>query len=371
MPYLDISKYKRKMDEARERWAAAQNLEEADRVPVMITTGGPFRCNLLGYTFKDYYRDFDICYKVQLEGLKWCYEVLDDDRFETIGSIGDFFPDLGETRIGVVFDCEIALPDEGRPWLSPWILPRIKTVDDIEDLEVPDPMEVDKKLERYLLRAYGKGVKTRPIQILPPLSTAGSLMGTDRLFTFLYRYPTLMHGLLERLVETFIELQKHSDEYYGVTTESVGLYDDHAGFLNESMFRKFVLPYNQRIYDKFGPRWRFMHMDSDCGHLAHVLVNELKIDSLEVAPVTDIAKLKEVTDGRVVLRGNLDYRVFSKSISDLRQEVDRCIRSAAPGGGYIFDATGEGAYVGMAIDKLCYAVAYAKKIAKYPNNEVF
>ena len=356
-------RYRSKIKEAERLYEAACSFEESGRVPVMVDVGGPFLCGLLGYTFKDYYRSLETARRVKLDGLKWAYEVLGDDRFGY--SVG---LDMGAISEGIVFECPIRLPDEERPWLSPWIIPKLKKPEDIEKLEIPDPMEVQERFEKHTYRQYGKRVQFEGMSIHPPLSAAGSLMGTDRLYTYLYKYPALMHRLLRKLLKTYFALVDYVDELRGEERESIGLCDDHAGFLSEKMYREFVLPYNKRIYERYGKKRRALHMDSSCDHIAHILVAELKIDQMDVSVSTDLAKVKLVFDGKTVMRGNIDGRLLvpGTNLEKIEKAVVHCMRTAAPGGGYVFDTGGEGVYPGVDPERLLYMVRYAKKVGKYP-----
>jgi len=361
-------RYEKRMEEARRRYQAACNFEESDRVPVMVDTGGPFFCSLAGYTFKDYYRNLNIQRRAQLEGLKWVYENLDDDRL----NYGTYtWLDMGALDEGIVFDCEIQLPNEEHPWLSPWIIPKLRTPEDLERLEVPEPKEVEKRLQRHLQRQFGKPLKADIPGIHPPFSAAGSLMGTDRLYIYVYKYPGLLYKLLRKLLDTYCLLVDYKDEQRGRKTEGIGLCDDHAGFLPERMYREFVLPYNRWIYERYGENWRGLHMDSQCDHIAQILVNELKINSMDVSVSTDLAKVKPVFDGKVIMHGNFDGKLLAPGVSyeKIRDAVDYCMRSAAPGGGYIFDTGGEGVYPGIDVKRLLFMVKYAKKAGKYPIRE--
>ena len=51
--------------------------------------------------------------------------------------------------------------------------------------------------------------------------------------------------------------------------------DDHAGYLSEEMYRRFVLPYNKRIYERYGKVRRTLHMDSPTEHIAEIIRDEL------------------------------------------------------------------------------------------------
>jgi uroporphyrinogen-III decarboxylase len=362
---------KRKRD-AENRLTAARNFEEPDRVPVQIGVGGPFFCSVLGYTLYDFYRNLDLNLKIQFEGSRWAYENLGDDRTGYAQDMEQMSPNMGATQEGVIWDCDILLPTKDNPWRSPWIVPKFRTPDEIEKLEVPDPKECVKRAEKHYVKAFG--VKPRgellPPGIHAPFSAAGSLLGTDILYVYLYKYPDLMQRLFKKLLKSLYVLVDYVDDQRGETRTGIGLYDDHGGYLSEKMYRKFVLPYNKQIYERYGKEGRFLHMDSQTDHIAHILRDEYKLDSLDLGWQADIAKIKEVLDGRVFFKGNLNSSLLVASpYEEIERAVEHCIYSAAPGGGYVFDLGGE-TYAGVDVSRLKYAIEYAKKIGRYPIKDV-
>jgi len=348
------------------RLESARHFEEPDRVPILIDVGAPFYAKVLGYTLKDYYRSVDVCRHVRVEGSKWAFSRLGDDRTETMRE-DDAGLDIGAVAEGIVFGCSISLPDDDNPWLSPWIVPSLRSLDDVEALEVPDPRDCVGRLREHYLKAFGRDVQVEEAtSIHPPCSAAGSLMGPERLYTYLYKYPDAMHGLLGKLLETFCSITDYNDELRGTATNGIGLCDDHAGYLSEDMYRKFVLPYNKRIYERYGTRWRSLHMDSRTDHIAKILVEEYGINDMDLGAAADIAKIKEAFNGRVIFNGNVDSKILvAGSMEQIERATEHCIRSAAPGGGYIFDCGGE-TYAGIDPLRLIHMVSYAKKIGKYP-----
>ena len=121
MIVFDCSRYARIAERNRERFEAVHRFEEPDRVPVAIGVGGPYYAWLFGYTLMEYYSSFKVMVDVQLMGLKWRFEWLQDD----VVGVGVHL-DVGSIAEGIVFDCRIAMPDERNPWRSPWIVPRIQ-----------------------------------------------------------------------------------------------------------------------------------------------------------------------------------------------------------------------------------------------------
>jgi hypothetical protein len=355
-----------RIEDSRRRLESAMRFQEPDRVPIVIDTGAPLYAVVLGYTLRDYYRDLGICRRVQAEGSKWAFKKLEDDRTGYIDE-GAAGADIGAVAEGIVFECEISLPDDSNPWLSPWIIPKLRGPDDVEALEVPDPADCARRLREHHLRAFGKEMSSQETLVIhPPCSAAGSLMGPERLYSFLYKYPDAMRGLFEKLLETLCEAIDYNDKQRGGSTRSIGLCDDHAGYLSGEMYRKFVMPYNKRIYERYGIEGRGLHMDSRTDHIAEILVDEYKIQDMDLGAAADIAKIKEIFSGRVVFNGNVDSRILVAGENhQIEEAVERCIRSAAPGGGYVLDCGGE-TYAGIDPERLCYMIRYAKKIGRYP-----
>ncbi|MBO3803762.1 MAG: hypothetical protein JTT11_07855 [Candidatus Brockarchaeota archaeon] len=355
-----------RIEESLRRFEAARDFEEPDRVPILIDVGAPFLAKVLGFTLRDYYRDAQVCKHVQVEGSRWAFSRLQDDRTALVGP-DQAKLDIGAVAEGIVFGCPISLPDEGNPWLSPWITPKPMTVEEIDELEVPDPADCARRLRAHYARAFGKEVEAEEAPAIhPPCSAAGSLIGTERLYIYLYKHPGAARKLFGKLLETFCEITDYNDKLRGGRTESIGLCDDHAGYLSAEMYRKFVLPYNARIYEKYGSRWRGLHMDSRTDHLAKILLDEYAIQEMDLGAATDMAKMKEVFDGKVFFNGNVDSKILvAGEARQIEEAAERCIRVAAPGGGYAFDCGGE-TYAGIDPERLVYLVRCAKKFGKYP-----
>ena len=371
MEPFNLEYYSKLAEENRRRLEKTYNFEEGDRVPVLIGVGGPYYAKLFGYTLLDYYTNLSVMLEVQIKGIKWRLTWLKDD----LPHIGVGL-DLGSIAEGIVFNCKIMMPDENNPWKSPWIVPCITTLEDIDRLEVPDPSsnkrikEYYNKLEKYrklVKEHYGNIPVGGGLQIHPPISAAGSLLGTQRLFKWIYKYPNEVHKLLRKLYETFIVLQEYYYEVTGSERGSLGLCDDHSGYLNRKLYEEFTLPYNLKLYELYGKKYRSLHMDSRMEHIMDIIVDVYKVNSVDVGVDNDIRVIASgFKKSRVVFQGNADWRVLLKeSLEYIELEVEKCIYYAAPGGGYIFDNGGE-TYVGVSPEALKYEVEYAKRVGQYP-----
>ncbi len=362
--------YSRIAEENRRRIEEAFEFREPDRVPVVIGLGGAYYAKLFGYTLADYYGDLGVMLDAQIKGIKWRLMWLKDD-FADIR----VWLDIGSIAEGIVFDCRIERPDREDPWKSPWIIPCIEKLEDIDRLEVPDPSshrgireyyEMLEKFRRLVRENYGKIRVGGILQIHPPVSAAGSLMGPRRLYTWLYRYPQEMHRLLRKLEETYKILQEYYYEVTGAEPGSIGLADDYSGYLNRRMYEKFTMPYNLSLYNRYGFKRRSLHMDSHMDHITDIITEIYRINDVDVGVENDIRAIAEAFRGKTVFNGNADWRVLLEGgMERIELEVERCIYHAAPGGGYIFDNGGE-TYIGVPPENLKYEVEYAKKVGRYP-----
>ncbi|MEM2409856.1 MAG: uroporphyrinogen decarboxylase family protein [Thermofilaceae archaeon] len=365
-----LEKYERVLEENRRRVEAALSFEEPDRVPVQINVQGAYYAWLFGVPLRDYYTDLKLMAEVQLKGLEWRLSWLRDDVTSVAITL-----DLGAVAEGIVFSCRIVMPDDSDPWRSPWIVPKIKSLDDIDRLEVPDPRDLPavrdvyrrlEELRRLVRDRYGNIPVWGGLQIHPPVSAAGSLMGPERLYSWLYRYPDEMHKLFRKLEEAFVALYEYHCEVTGSEPGSLYLADDHSGYLNRRMYEEFALPYNLRLFERFGTRYRYLHMDSPMHHIADIVRDVYRVNHADLGVESDIRLIAREFKGRVSFNGNANWRaLLSGSRTLIEVEVERCIYYAAPGGGYIFDNGGE-TYAGVPPELLKYEVEYAKRVGKYP-----
>jgi uroporphyrinogen-III decarboxylase len=370
MEQFNHAKYSSILEENRRRVEKASGFEEPDRVPVIIGLGGPYYARLFSYTLAEYYNDIGIMLDAQVKGIKWRLEWLKDD----LTGIGVHL-DLGAVSEGIVFNCRVEMPDERNPWLSPWIIPRIKTLEDIDRLEVPDPRRHKgvgnyyEKLEKFreLVEKNYEGLPVGGwLQIHPPVSAAGSLIGPEKLYRWLYEHPGEMHRLFRKLEETFNALQEYYYELSGAEPGSLSLADDHSGYLNRRMYEEFTMPYNLRLYERHGCERRYLHMDSHMDHIADIIVNVYRINEADVGVENNIKTISEAFKGKVFFNGNADWRaLLGCSLERIELEVEKCVFYAAPGGGYVFDNGGE-TYASIPPENLKYEVEYVKRAGRYP-----
>lgn len=366
---FDVERYRPRMEEARRRLAIAQRFQEPDRVPITISVGGSFFCKLFGVNIRDYYRDafgeLDLQLEVQLRGLRWAFEELQDDRPSCSVHV-----DIGPIQEALMFDLPVEYPDD----TSPWILRTMTVPEAVEKLRLIPPEEnprvlavyrqyerLREKVERWGLRVpVGGG-----LQIHPPLSAACGILDVEEVLLTLHDDPPLIHRLFEKLFQAFCLLKDFQDRYFGRRTRSLGLADDHSAFISDEMYRQHVMPYNMLLYARYGTQGRHLHADGPNDHHFDTYATIMRLTSMDIGGFSDIANAKRAFAGKVFFSGGLNCKDLYGDFAQAKPVVDRALRIGMPGGGFALAVGGE-TYAGVRPDTLCQVVAYAKKAGRYP-----
>lgn len=82
--------------------------------------------------------------------------------------------------------------------------------------------------------------------------------------------------------------------------------DDIIGFISEEQFVEFGLPYFKELYD-CGMTVKFLHNDAGCMESVHYLP-EMGVNLFNMGFDTDLNQLKELTEFRVTMLGNIPPR---------------------------------------------------------------
>ncbi|GAH53690.1 unnamed protein product, partial [marine sediment metagenome] len=166
-------------------------------------------------------------------------------------------------------------------------------------------------------------------------------MTVGRVVYNMRKNPQFIHEVMEEYTKTNLEYIKR----YAEAGIDVVFYYDDLGYKGRSMFslenfRTFMLPYYKKIYQECKKHGMFIIQHS-CGYIDKLLPDMVAagldcIQALEPAAGVDLAHLKEILGDRVSFMGGMDStRVLSFGTpKEVEEEVKRCIKAAAIGGGY-------------------------------------
>jgi uroporphyrinogen decarboxylase len=127
-------------------------------------------------------------------------------------------------------------------------------------------------------------------------------------------------------------------------------YYDDLGYKGSTIFsidqfKEFILPYYKQIYQECKKHGMFIIQHS-CGYIDKLLPYMVDaglngIQALEPAAGVDLAHLKETLGDKVAFLGGIDASNILNfgTPKDVEEEVKRCIKAAARGGGYFAGAS--------------------------------
>ncbi|MBI5705422.1 MAG: hypothetical protein HZC36_00350 [Armatimonadetes bacterium] len=365
---FDLSRYAEAIEASKLRLAAARRFEEPDRVPILLAMGGSFFCKQLGINVRDFFKDaygsLDLQIEVQLHGLYWCFEELQDDR--TGASLGIDFGPIGEA---IAFDLPVDYPDD----TSPWILRTMSLEEAEAKLRVIEPednprvQEVYRQVDRLKEKAdkLGLGLPTGGgVGIHPPLSAACGFLDVEEIMLALHDDPMLVHQVFEKMFLMFIKLKDYHDRRYGVRSTGLGLCDDHSAFISDALYRQHVMPYNMALYGRYGSKDRYLHADGPNDHHFATYADVMKLTSMDMGGFSQIENAKRDLGGKVFFSGGLNCKDLYGDFASAKPAIDHALSVGMPGGGYALAIGGE-TYAGVNPDTLCKAVAYAKEAGRY------
>jgi uroporphyrinogen-III decarboxylase len=158
---------------------------------------------------------------------------------------------------------------------------------------------------------------------------------------YMRKKPQFVHEVMGEYAKANVEVIKRFGE---AGVDIAWMYDD-LGYKGSSIFspkafREFILPYYKQIYQACKKNGMLIVQHS-CGYIDKLLPDMVDaglngIQALEPAAGVDLAGIKETLGERLCLIGGMDSsRVLNFGTpKDIEEDVKKCIKAAAPGGGY-------------------------------------
>ena len=183
-----------------------------------------------------------------------------------------------------------------------------------------------------------------------PYQMACDLRGTENFMIDLVNNPDFAIVLLNRIGDTlcgFLDQYLLASGKYIDMIELPG--DDYAGnsnlVMSPIMFRKFIQPVIKRLVERiktYNPDIKVMlHSDGAITKLIPDLF-ETGIDvihPLEPLPATDQSAVKSLCQNKIAILGGIDItHAMSGTEEGVINEVKRCMKELAKGGGFIFQS---------------------------------
>ena len=171
-----------------------------------------------------------------------------------------------------------------------------------------------------------------------------ALRGLENYFLDLYDNPRFADELLDGLEEICAGVIDYLLSRYGDRIDAIGFSDDYGSerslLLSPELWRRYLSPHLERLYRRIHEGNKYVYLHS-CGHVEPLLPDfiELGVDMLQpIQPeANDIFQIKRLFGDRICLVGGISTQVTLPfgTPRDIADEVEKCIKYMAPGGGYV------------------------------------
>jgi len=218
----------------------------------------------------------------------------------------------------------------------------IKTEKDIDTWQPPDPDEPWRYEELAELVKRYKGQKAIIASFADPFNVANEIRGATAHYMDFVKNPDLVDRLAGLIRDYYLRYIRNCIE---VGAEIIFISGDYATtkwpMLSNEHFAKHVIPVLKALVDETKNRGAYVLKHTD-GNIMPIIDMILDTGIHGLHPIDpnagmDLGEIKKKYGHRVCLVGNVDcaYTLTWGTIEEVREDVKRCIRQAARGGGYI------------------------------------
>ncbi|MDZ7725415.1 MAG: uroporphyrinogen decarboxylase family protein [candidate division KSB1 bacterium] len=222
----------------------------------------------------------------------------------------------------------------------------LRSVEDIANLPEPDPRTdgllpfMLNRLKRLQPQIHDAGHTIRFAVARGPLNIASYLMGSTELLTTMMMQPEHAESLMQKItsfLKNWLDLQMQTFP----SIDGIFLLDDIIGFIGHEEFKRFGLPYFKALYG-LGGSVRFLHNDAP-SRVSAPLLTDMGVNLFNMGYDVPLNELKELTNNRVTLLGNLPPRDVlasgdkqivkseTRALLDSLQDTSRIILSCGGG----------------------------------------
>jgi MtaA/CmuA family methyltransferase len=301
---------------ARERLTATLAAQPVDR-PLNFDIMMTFAAHHIGQPLAQYYQDYRVLCAANLA-------VLEDFDLDIVQAISDPYREAADLGSAVTF------PEDGLPILEQ---PLLADPSRLEALRVVDPgsgWRMNDRLEaiRYFKEQVGDRV---PVMgwVEGAIAEAADLRGVTNLMTDMYDSPEWVSDLLELCTEQAIVFAQAQVE---AGADIIGLGDAIASQVSTSMYRRFALPYEQRIFDAVHERGALarLHICGDTSRLLP-LMPQTGADIIDIDWMVSL-EAAVMAFGETAVCGNFDpVQVMLQGTPDTVYAATRtCIEQGGP-----------------------------------------
>ena len=350
-----------------ERALAAVKGEEPDKVPVVLQVYSLVLKQIVGVTEYKYYQNS----RLQLKA-----KIAFQERFPEVLNVGmGMLPEYGEFvgPIPTAFGADLEWTEDAPPYVVNYPIKNAEDVDRLIESGLPDPRvegvsaEILRRLE-YFTENFPTELKERywyvdgNIQAGAYIEGAALTMGYDKFLIWLRLHPKTLHRWLGFATDWYLEYCKAIEEVVG-RCRILWVPDHSPSMVGEEQFREFLLPYLNKVFDKYPKALKIWHNEGSVGHMLDA-VDEIRADVWHFGAFDDPVQCKEKT--HFCLQGNLHPPWMARNSPQEIEETCRDLILKIAEGGRFWLSTGGGMAPDTPFENIQAIIKAVDTYGKYP-----
>jgi uroporphyrinogen decarboxylase len=182
----------------------------------------------------------------------------------------------------------------------------IETIDDVNNLKVPDTLSGRTKLYINAVEKAVKEIKDRPVfaGVIGPFSLAGRLMDMSEIMINCYEDPDMVNIVLEK---TTAFISDYAMEYKKIGANAVVMAEPAAGLLSPGLVEEFSSRYVKKIADRLKDE-NFLFIYHNCGPNTPLMLSSLLDIGADIYHFGDAIQMTDVLEkipANIPVMGNI------------------------------------------------------------------
>jgi uroporphyrinogen decarboxylase len=293
--------------------------ESVHPLPVGFIIDSPWLPNWYGINILDYFTNDQLWLDANLKAI---------EQFPDAHFLPGFWSEFGMCSEPSAFGVRCTFPLNEFPHAHT----DIHSPAEIDTLPIPDPRTdglmpfILNRLKLAQPRIEDAGHKIRFAVARGPLNIGTYLMGVTEFLLAMMTEPDKITQLIKKIT-AFLKDWLHLQMETFPTIDGILLLDDIIGFIGETEFRQFGLPYYKELYEP-DVSVKFLHNDASC-RVSAPLLPEMGINLFNMGFDIHLNELKELTNNKVTLLGNIPPRdvLANGTPADVKQTTIELLNS--------------------------------------------
>ena len=285
-----------------EQWdklLAVINGELVEPTPVGFIIDSPWLPGWAGISILDYFSSEQMWFEANIKAVR---------RFPDVCFLPGFWSEFGMCTEPSAFGSKCRWQENDLPFAEKIIT----DIQQVHSLSKPNPKTdgllpfVLNRLKHYQGRIEQEGHAIKFAVSRGPLNIATFLADTTEFLIAFRANPDQAHKLLETVTFFLIDWLKVQARTFP-SIDGILILDDIVGFLGETDFKQFVLPYLTRIFQSLDVAVKFFHNDA-AGLVCAPYLPQIGVNLFNFSSDHTLAEMKKLTANSVTLLGNIPTR---------------------------------------------------------------